>query len=62
MENLEITERQPGDIWFKIHMPLFPFLLGGKWNLWKKVRTTYLVNTDRQDCPIRVELEEKVKK
>jgi hypothetical protein len=55
---------KPGDKIIKIERPfygLFPFKLGMKWHWGKKIKVTYLVNTDMQKCPIKTELYEPLK-
>ena len=48
--------KEIGSTWYKIHIPIFPFRMSGKWNFWKKIRITYLVNTEGDSYPIRIEL------
>ena len=50
---------RPGDIIEEITVPFYgvlPFKMSGKWHWGKKIKTTYLVNTDLKKCPVRVQL------
>jgi hypothetical protein len=45
-----------GSKWYKNTRPILPFKLDGKWYLWKKIRTTYIVQENGESIPIKVEL------
>ena len=50
---------RPGDIIEEITVPFYgvlPFKMSGKWHWGKKIKTTYLVNTNLKKCPVRVQL------
>lgn len=50
---------KPGDIIVEITTPfygLLPFRLSNNWYWGAKIKTTYLVNTDLEKCPVRVQL------